>query len=132
MGHMNGFAVFDNRPKLPGVVEVKTKLPGVEITLNHQQPDEGWDVRYCLQSHILLFRLSPTPAINKFGLEGLNSNSLFDAGYLNWLPAQTPYRTVTSQGLLKCLVLQFDPDHFGEATGIGRAWDPRTGCDLHN
>jgi AraC family transcriptional regulator len=132
MGHMSGYVVFDNRPKLPGVIEVRTKLPGVEIILNHQQPDQGWDVRYCLQSHLLLFRMSPTPAINKFALEDVDANKLNEAGYLNWLPAQTPYRTVTSEGLLKCLCLQFDPDHFDAATGIGRHWDPRTGRDIHN
>lgn len=131
MGHMSDVRLFDNRPKLPGVTELKEALPGVTIALSDHATDDVWEVRYCLNSHLLLFSLTPSSA-SKFSIAGLNAGNFFDAGHLNLVPAQTPYRTLTHPGHFKTLSLQFDPARFDEVTGIGQAWDPQASCGIHN
>ena len=42
MGHMNNVLLFDNRPKLPGVTELKEILPGVTIALSQQTAEQPW------------------------------------------------------------------------------------------
>ncbi len=64
MGHVDSTLVFDNRPSLPGVSELKEILPGVTIGLSDTTAKQTWEVRYCLQSHLLLFSLSPVPSSN--------------------------------------------------------------------
>lgn len=132
MGHMGNVLLFDNRPQLPDVIEIREELPGVTITLSDQATEHAWEVRYCLQSHLLLFSLSPLEPANKFAIAGLNAGDFFDAGQLNLVPADTPYRTFTCSGHFKTLSLLLDPERFDRATGIGRDWDPRASCRIHN
>jgi len=132
MGHMGNILLFDNRPQLPGVTEIRETLPGVTVTLSDQAAEEAWEVRYCLQSHLLLFSLSPAAPENKFAIAGLNAGNFFDAGQMNLVPARTPYRTLTCGGRFKTLSLQLDPERFDQATGIGREWNPRASCSIRN
>jgi AraC family transcriptional regulator len=132
MGHLNNVLVLDNNPKLPGVTEVKEILPGVTIALSDTVAKQAWEVRYCLDSHLLLFLLSPSPETNKFAVAGLGTGDFVDAGYMNLIPAQTPYRTLSSEGHFKTLSMQLDPERFDNATGIGRNWNPRVSRDIHN
>jgi hypothetical protein len=100
---MGNILLFDNRPQLPGVTEIRETLPGVTVTLSDQAAEEAWEVRYCLQSHLLLFSLSPAAPENKFAIAGLNAGNFFDAGQMNLVPARTPYRTLTCGGRFKTL-----------------------------
>ena len=72
------------------------------------------------------------PASNKFAVEGVNAGDFGDVGYMNLVPAETPYRTLTCPGHFKTLSLQLDPKRFDEATGIGREWNPQISRDIHS
>ena len=132
MGYVDSVRVFDNLQEIPGVTAIREFLPGLTVAVTHQAAEQAWEVRNCLQTHLLLFALSPVPLEHKVAVAGLNGGDFVYAGHLNVIPAQTPYRTLTREGQYKLLSLKFDPVRFDQATGIGQGWDPKASCNIHN